>query len=235
MIRPTARLKFHVKTEECHDDLIVDLKRCYLNVAPLTIEAFDCENDGQEEGFSCGNELDLIVVLHHSYWDSSQNDADATWSDVLIPWLEKKLYKLNATVQGFAHTRKGGPTDIRYDRLSVVLGNVRCAFKLPDSMEFPEEVPDLLCRCRDLANNGILQGVALSRIDIPFCELVPAEAELNDAVKGDCETVANDGADEGGPEKQKSDARIDYSIWGVRLPSGEVKQLDATAGTWVEA
>lgn len=233
MIRPTARLKFHVKTEECHDDLIVDLKRCYLNVAPLTIEAFDRENDGQEEGFSCGNELDLIVVLHHGYWDSSLNDADATWSDVLIPWLEKKLYKLNATVQGFAHTRKGGPTDIRYDRLSVVLGNVQCAFKLPDSMEFPEEIPGLLCRCRDLANNGILQGIALSRIDIPFCESMP-ETELSDAGEEGCETAVNGGADEGEPEEQKSNAQIDYSIWGVRLPSGEVKRLDATAGTWVE-
>ena len=219
MIRPTARLTFNIDPDVYSEELVVELKRCFLNVAPMqvrqlpaldedgeaavamvdsaempadAVKADAAEEDADESSRApARSELELIVVLNYPYWDSSVEGADANWNKILIPWLEKKLYKLNATVQGYNRTRGNGPCFVPYGRLVVSLGDVKCAFRLPSAMEFPSEIPTLLDRCRSLANDGALSDVALSRIDMPSAALDEAAEEADDAER----TEATDGVD----------------------------------------
>lgn len=284
MIRPTARLAFDIDPDVYSEELVIELKRCFLNVAPVQIRQLPALQDGaadtkecsdeagpasdgadSEDGETVGreadeeptahfvparSELELIVVLNYPYWDASVEGADANWGDILIPWLEKKLYKLNATVQGYNRTRGNGPCSLAYGRLVVSLGGVLCAFKLPSSMEFPAEIPALLDKCRSFANDGVLAGVELGRIDVPSASLAAAEGDgaltkaPDDAMGDDVDAAEDSGvvdasndadgaAGEGADAVVTPEPPIDYRVWGVHLADGTVRDFDAEVGAWL--
>lgn len=254
MFRPTARLRFEIDPDELNDELVVDLKRCFLNVAPMHVgERPEIKRDQPGR-----NTLGLIVVLHKPYWDDSVEGARDNWDDVVLPWLKNKLYKLNATVQNFNRTRAESGQPVEYGQLEIIMDNRVVAIRLPEGSAFPEQTLDLLDGVRAFANEGVLVCDDMLRVEIPWYdpseEVLTGEGACDDgslAEPGCCEGAAEAGSEDGcgdqkaagaegqpdcQPDGQPEEAApaIDYTVWGVRSADGSVRRFDSVAGAWLE-
>jgi len=222
VIRPTARLNFKIRKEELNDALVTDIKRCYLNVAPVTIEEIE-----DAEGQPAADTLQLAVVLHSPYWHQGE-EADETWTSTLLPWLEKKLYKLGATVVNYNKTRLGEGQPLYFKALEIAMNEHIFSFELPEDTTFPKEILSLLGRCRDLANEGPLKGLEFVRVDMPWRD--PHRSEALEA------SVTDDAAASEAPDDACGDPAsgepIGCTVWGVHFADGSSRRLDAAGGMW---
>jgi hypothetical protein len=248
VIRPTARLNFKIRKEELSDELASDIMRCYLNVAPVDIEGIE---DTEEQ--PAVDTLELVVVLHHPYWREG-GEADETWNAILLPWLEKKLWKVGATVMNYNKTRAVTGQPLYFKALDLSMKELTFSIGLPDDASFPDEIPSLIDRCRVLVNTGVLEGLELVRVDMPwrdpnrFREFPTSdmddvshpsgsegdadeERSSGDAVPAVMATPATGSEENGDPV---SSAPIDYTVWEVHLADGSSRKLDTNAGTWID-
>ena len=249
MIRPTARLHFLIDPDVANDDLVTDIKRCYLNVAPVIIE----------EGTRGENTLRLVVVLHEPLWEVGDARSDEVWSDILIPWLEKKLFKLDATVRNFNRTRKAKAQPVYYENLEIALGDELFSLALSGDCAFPDETCRLIDRFRTLKGEGAFGGGAIACVDMPWRETLPA-LELPEEAPGVAGDEERDGTfPEAGetvegassadtaaelPEetagalereaKPASEPPIDYTLWEVRFTDGSSAVFNEQTGGAVE-
>lgn len=260
MIRPTARLRFELDPEIQNDDLTADLKRSFLNVAPVHIGVRSAIKDPRISR----NVLGLVVVLHYPYWGEVDEHAVETWTEILIPWLEKKLFKLNATVQNYNKSRKrAGKDTVSYGQLEIILDNRVFSVQLPSDSSFPDEIPALMSRAREFALSGVLEGEGFLRVEMPWIDVEQLpnteevgangfQAELEKSGLG--EEAGGVAAKEGAskpdvdpesdymagamPEldselESELNRAIDYSIWGIRSQDGSVRKFDSVGGAWL--
>ncbi|MBR2789262.1 MAG: hypothetical protein IKD70_01400 [Eggerthellaceae bacterium] len=217
MIRPTARLRFELNPAILNDDTVADLKRCYLNVAPLHIGPRPDIKDPR----IARNVLGLVVVLHYPYWNEG-GTADENWNGILMPWLKNKLYKLNATVQNYNTSRRRNYIPmIQYGQLEIILDNRVVAVQLPSSSAFPEEIPALLDRLRGCVLDGCFGNEEFVRVEMPWIDPAslpeePAEAEVE--AETEAEAVAE--AEEPAAEPEAAEAA------GVEEPTEETEAAD---------
>lgn len=244
MIRPTARLRFEIDEDELNDALAADIKNCFLNVAPVKVT----ERPKVKDGKAAKDILGLIVVLNYPHWDSSVEGADANWEEILIPWLERKLYKLNATVQGYNRSRAGKGQPVAFGQLEVVLGQTVVAVRLPRDCSFPEETAAIVGRVRACANEGLLPKEGFLRVEAPWWDPdfdrrdVP-EASMSETegegvpAEGSLEHDAASAGDEASTVETTvgpAEPAIDYAVWGVRSEDGEVRLFDSERKEWVD-
>lgn len=214
MLRPTARLRFEIDRDELNDELTGDLKNCFLNVAPLKITERPEIKDDQP----AKNILGLMVILNEPYFSPSSESADAMWEDVLLPWLERKLYKINATVQGYNRTRAESGQPVNFGQFELILGSNVIAVQLPDSSELPGELPELATEVRACANAGCFdRDASFLRVEISRLDLASAEE----------------------PEKQPADDDADApsgfsAVWNIRDGNGAVAQFNAKERIWID-
>lgn len=247
MIRPTARLRFEIDKEELNDALTADIKNCFLNVAPVKV----VERPAVKDGKAAADILGLVVVLNYPYWDGSVDGADANWEEILVPWLERKLYKLNATVQGYNRSRKGKGQPVAFGQLEIVLGQTVVAVRLPRDCSFPEEIPSIVSLVRECANEGLFPKEGFLRVEAPWWDPdfdrpeEPASEEAGEdgvpdggaaeeaAAPG--EEAAPDGEEAAGVEPEEpEEPAIDYAVWGVRSEDGTVRLFDSERKEWID-
>lgn len=260
MIRPTARLNFGISAKDYSDELIVDLKRCFLNVAPLQIEKrAESDDPAETDGI-----LGLVVVLNYPYWMEEDERVDSDWNDVLVPWLKKKLYKLNATVQGY---RKTGHVDVTFGRLEIHLGGHVVSVLLPMGMEFPDEALEAVKLLREYVKAGTLPDGEFGTVDVPWkdpeyfallseakdalaareeCGGSPGSAEEepfedgeeNPDVPGVNQAKEDSDSEEGAvvnePAESLEEPSIDYTLWGIHANDGVVRKFDSADGKWID-
>lgn len=248
MIRPTARLRFEIDKDELNDALTADIKNCFLNVAPVKV----AERPEVKDGKAAKDILGLVVVLNYPHWDSSAEGADANWDEILVPWLERKLYKLNATVQGYNRSRAGKGQPVRFGQLEVILGQTVVAVRLPRDCSFPPEIPAIVSRVRECANEGLLPKEGFLRVEAPWWDpdfdagwdgaeaaAAVAEAAPEDGAGLPQDAEAGEPAEDGaGPEGaeagEPAEPEIDYAVWGVRSEDGAVRLFDSERKEWVD-
>ena len=204
MIRPTARLQFEIDPGLLNEDLVDDLKRCYLNVAPVFINPRPEEKDGR----IAKNVLGIVVVLHYPYWNEDDERAQGIWDDVMIPWLKNKLFRVNATVQNYNTSRRGDYIPmVQYGSLEIILGKRVIAFKLPSRSTFPEEIPELLTRLRDCVLAGAFGDAEPVRIEMPWIDptTLPEEEPEEPAEEEPVETAEEPAAEEAPTEAEDAE------------------------------
>jgi len=162
MIRPTARLHFEIDPSELNDKLTDDVKRCFLNVAPLRIGARPAIKDSQP----ARNILGLEIVLRQPYWEDTA-ESNGMWRDHVLPWLKGKLYKLNATVQNYNATRAEQGQPIAFGQLEVVFGERVVVLELEQGAVIPKNALELIDQARTCAQRGLLPSAGFLRIEIP--------------------------------------------------------------------
>lgn len=89
MLKPTAYLTFSLDADTFSPERAASIVRTYSYICPVDVR----------EGES--NAIAMNVKLPGRPWFACGNEADATWENVVKPWLANKLRKLEETVQEY--------------------------------------------------------------------------------------------------------------------------------------
>lgn len=223
MLRPTARLRFEIDCDELNDELVGDLKNCFLNVAPLKV----MERPEIKDGQPARNILGLMVVLNESYFTPATEQSNALWEEVLMPWLEKKLYKLNATVQSYNRTRSAAGQPVHFGQFELILGPHVIAVQLDSDSALPKALPELAENVRACANAGCFGDCS----DFLRVEIARYSEDRDDSDEGQQE---DEGPQTIAGNAEASEPLSEFSkIWKVRAIDGSAERFDSEERAWL--
>lgn len=173
MLKPCAYLTFTLEGESIASSTASAIKRSYSYIAPTKIVA------GRREAAMGetlpANRITLDVRLTgHPFWQAGNPEQDATWEQVLMPWLRTKLNTLFGTVAECNNeTRRSFSGTVNYEQIEVSLA--------PHTLSFSLE-PTSALRCIDApleAARAYLNGPGIDAEAIEKIA-VPSDAERGD-------------------------------------------------------
>ena len=226
MIRPTCILNIDVD-ESIYDEenTPVELRRSYLYIAPLRVN----KKPTPEPPYPPENIMGVTIKLrNHPYWVSSSDPlADEMWTEVMKPWLDAKLLKIENTVIAYNRRKKeDGEPLMDYGHLELKMDGYTLSFKSYSNDEFAD-VFTLADRFRTLLNTGCMKGMEndIVRVEFPWQdpEVLQAawdaahEAEL--AAQAEAEAAAK-------AEAEAAAAAAEAAEEGEQIPLGEDGDYD---------
>ncbi|NTU89661.1 MAG: hypothetical protein HGA54_07130 [Actinobacteria bacterium] len=201
MLRPTAQIEISIDKSAYTKEVAEELHRSFTYVAPTAIRTHETpENPTQAEHIFA-----LPIKLNKPYWFSSDEGADATWSEIMVPWIGPKLYKAESAIRAYNESDHAtGAQAVNYGHLELPMQDVVVSIELPEDSSFPQVV-ELLERYRALLNQGALKGLAIERVEM-----------LRDADQDD------------------SASENSYAAWKVTCEDGTKRIIDSLLGSWMD-
>lgn len=173
MLKPCAYLTFTLEGESIASSTASAIKRSYSYIAPTQIVAGRREAAAGEA--LPANRIALDVRLTgHPFWQTGDPEQDATWEQVLMPWLRTKLNTLFGTVAECNNeTRRSFNGIVNYGQLEVHLAPYALTFSLE---------PTSALRCVDAPLEAARTYLSGPGIDAEAIEkiAVPSDAERED-------------------------------------------------------
>jgi hypothetical protein len=252
-LSPTLLLRMDLDESFYNEETVVEIKRSYLYIAPVTVVTHPTNPDALE------NNLRFIIKLRRPYWRSEDEGADDIWENSMRKWLKNIFFKVSATLVGINRASRGkGKASLAFSWLELQFDELVVALRLGANTEIPAVTRELIDRVRWLSNSGLLKELAPTLIRLPSRQSYVkqeaaakgAVAEPEAVVEIDPNEVGNDGAATGsavdeenvteavfGSPVEDEDAPavkpaepivfdIDFSIWGLEFPDGSQKQYD---------
>lgn len=174
MLKPCAYLTFTLEGESIASGTASAIKRSYSYIAPTKIIAGRREAAVGEA--LPANRIALDVRLAgHPFWQAGDPEQDATWEQVLMPWLRTKLNTLFGTVAECNNeSRRSFSGTVNYDQLEVRLAPYTLAFSLE---------PTSALRCIDAPLKAARTHLSDPGIDAEAIEkmAVPSDTERGDS------------------------------------------------------
>lgn len=243
MIRPTARISISVDEGLFSDEIVAELRRSYLYVSPVSIESRRIS----EAPLPAENAMGLTVKLNKPYWYSSDEGADQAWNEIMLPWLDAKLYKLESAILAFnKNKRERGEEEIHYAHFETIFGDTVFSFKTYETSKFPQ-VSKLLDRYRLLLNEGILRDLVIVRVEMSWIdpasyaagEVSDESGEKADGVGADDSSVGStdgdaDGAGTEAETQEASEEPINFTVWDIVTADGIHRKIDSEKGVWID-
>lgn len=185
MLKPCAYLTFTLEGESIASSTASAIKRSYSYIAPTKIVAGRREAAAGET--LPANRIALDVRLAgRPFWQAGDPEQDATWEQILMPWLRTKLSTLFGTVAECNNeTRRSFSGTVNYEQLEVRLA--------PHTLTFSLE-PTSALRCIDAPLEAARAYLSDPGINAEAVEkiAVPSDAERGD---GDwIDVVSRDGS-----------------------------------------
>lgn len=170
MLRPSATLTFSLFGPEATQENASALKRSYSYIAPTLVkaqkptedEAFDPENAPVE------NVISITVRLpKNPYWLDTDEQAAATWSEIVLPWVAMKLGTLFETVQEYNNpARKSHVKALDWKALELVMDGQHIEIEIEPDNSLRDVAP-VLEHVRTYLNSEDVDVDTITQITAP--------------------------------------------------------------------
>jgi hypothetical protein len=233
-----ARFKFYFKLDEelfQDEDTKEQLYRTYSEAAAVAYQPMTAE-----EAASGKRALMLLrgMILNHTFWLSSDPEADELWASAILPALPKAIERTVRHQKMYQRQgKKIGVLLPPFERMDLQLDPY--VFSFEDTTNLTEDVVvDAVEQIRVLLNDGVFDSALLQRIDIP--QVVAAEPEAEEqtaeavAAEDDATAAGGDIADGTAPDDQAGDDADDDATAGDDAAQAGDEMADGEAADGAE-